>query len=585
MKLFKYLLVSSIIYCFPAPGYSLEAPNLSGEVRDTIPDFLSVQPPRPITPRPYEFPEPEIPPQPKPPLVEPQPIPPPSSPNIPDIPGTIIIKEFKFSGHTVFSSQTLVKSLESFTNKEITFAQLLEAEQTITNLYIEAGYINSGAVISAGQTFDPQGAIVTITIIEGSIKEIEVTGLTRLDPNYVKSRLAIATSKPFNVNNLYEALQLLQLDPLIETISAELAAGVRPEESLLSVRVTQADSLSLIPIFNNGRSPSVGSFRRGITIKEDNLFGFGDGIDVSYANTDGSDAVNGSYTIPVNPYNGKVRISGGFNSTRVIQAPFDVLDITGQSDYYEISFSQPVVQHPEQEFTLGLTVTIESSQSFLGGEPFPLSLGAEINGNTDVTALRFFQDWTVRQPNEVFALRSQFSFGLEAFGATINEVLPDSRFFTWRNQAQYVRQLAPDTLWVARTDLQVSSETLVPLEQFSLGGLSSVRGYPQDILLTDNGLLLSSEVWLPVWRVENIIDETDGVLQIIPFFELGIGWNAGIFPNPNPNTLVGVGLGVQWQMGSNFSARLDWGIPLVNIDVERNTLNDQGIYFNINARF
>ena len=572
----------SMIYLFSAPSYSLELTNLSGEVRDNLTDFFSLEPPRPIIPRPYEFQPPEIPPQPQPPIVEPEPPPP---PDIPNIPGKIMIKEFKFVGNTAFSEQKLAKLLEPFTNKKITFAQLLQAEQIITNLYVEEGYINSGALISAGQIFDPQGAIATITIIEGSIKEIKVTGLTKLDPNYVKSRLEIATSKPFNVKNLYKALQLLQLDPLIKTISAELSAGVRREESLLLVRVTQADSLSLIPIFNNGRSPSVGSFRRGIRIREDNLLGFGDGIDVFYANTDGSNAVNGSYTIPVNPYNGKVKISGGFNSTKVVQPPFDVLDITGESDYYEISFSQPVVQHPEQELTLGLTFTLESSRSFLQGEPFPLSIGAEIKGNTDVTALRFFQDWTVRRTNEVFALRSQFSFGIEAFGATVNENLPDSRFFAWRNQAQYVRQLAADTLLVARTDLQVSSDNLVPLEQFYLGGLNSVRGYPQDIRVTDNGFLASTEVWLPVLRVEDIIDQTDGVLQIIPFVDVGIAWNTGIFPDPDPNTLVGVGFGVQWQMGSNFSARLDWGIPLVNIDIEKNTWNENGIYFNINSRF
>ncbi len=42
-------------------------------------------------------------------------------------------------------------------------------------------------------------------------------------------------------------------------------------------------------------------------------------------------------------------------------------------------------------------------------------------------------------------------------------------------------------------------------------------------------------------RVEDIIEQTDGVLQIIPFVDVGIAWNTGIFPEPDPNTLVGVG--------------------------------------------
>lgn len=593
MKVLKYLFLSLITFGFPCASYASE--NLGRETIDYVPidkskinvldKIYSFEPPRTIIPRQSDFPEPKIPPQPQNPVIETPSISPPSSPSVPDIPGKIIIKEFHFTGNTAYSSEKLAELLSSFTNREISFSELISAEQLITNLYVEAGYLNSGAVIMAGQTFDPKGAIININIIEGSIKEIDISGLNRLNPNYVKSRLEIATAKPFNVNKLFESLQMLQLDPLIENISAELAEGIRPQESLLYVKATEADSLSFMPILNNGRNSSVGSFRRGLTIKQDNLFGFGDSLDVSYANTDGSNAVNGSYIIPVNAYNGKIRFSGGFNESTVIQEPFDVLNITGESQYYELSYSQPVIQKPSHELTLGLTLTVESSQSFLNGEPFPLSIGSDINGTTDVTALRFFQDWIVRKPNEVFALRSQFSLGIEALGATINQNLPDGTFLAWRNQAQYVRQLAPDTLFITRSDLQLANQSLVPLEQFYLGGLNSVRGYPQDIRLTDNGFLLSTEVWLPVLRVQNVMNNTNGVLQIIPFVDFGVAWNTGEFPTPTPNTLIGAGLGVQWQMGSNFSARVDWGIPLVHIDIDKKNWNDNGIYFNINAKF
>lgn len=497
----------------------------------------------------------------------------------------IIVKNFDFIGNTAFSNSQLAELVKSFTQRKITFTELLEVEKIITNLYTENGYINSGAIINAGQKFNPQEAVIRVEIIEGSISEIQIEGLTRLRTNYIKNRLQIATATPFNVNELYEALQVLQLDVLIENISAELVAGVLPQESILLVNVTEADSFSFTPIFNNGRNSSVGSFRRGVRIKENSLFGFGDAIDLSYFNTDGSNTFNGSYSIPVNSYNGRLEFAGGFNDTRIIEKPFDVLNITGNSDYYEISFYQPIMRKPTQELSLGLTFSKQSSRSFLDGEPFPLSLGADIKGNTNVTAIRFFQNWTLRQPQDVFNLRSEFSFGIEAFGATINQELPDSRFFTWRNQLQYVRQLASDSLFIFQTDLQLASDNLVTLEQFYLGGLYSVRGYPQDILVTDNGLLLTTEAWLPILRVKNAWQNQDGVLQIIPFFDFGLGWNMGKIPNPSPNALMGIGLGLQWQMGSNFNARIDYGIPLIYLDVQKNSLNDRGVYFNINASF
>jgi hemolysin activation/secretion protein len=39
-------------------------------------------------------------------------------------------------------------------------------------------------------------------------------------------------------------------------------------------------------------------------------------------------------------------------------------------------------------------------------------------------------------------------------------------------------------------------------------------------------------------------------------------------------------LGLLWQQ-DNFSARLDWGIPLVPIDGEKQTWQENGIYFSL----
>ncbi len=35
-------------------------------------------------------------------------------------------------------------------------------------------------------------------------------------------------------------------------------------------------------------------------------------------------------------------------------------------------------------------------------------------------------------------------------------------------------------------------------------------------------------------------------------------------------------------MGNEFSVRLDWGIPLIDVDVEEKTWQENGIYFLIN---
>lgn len=535
----------------------------------TRPDRITPVPPLEL-PQPIEKPQLEIPPS--------QPTPAPR----PEITDTIRVERFEFVGNTAFSNEELNKIVEEYIGQDITFNDLLKAEEAITNFYISKGYINSGAVIEAGQSLTLMGAIVTITIIEGGIEDIKVTGTRRLRPEYVRSRLGLAVQTPLNQNRLLEALQLLQLDPQIKNISAQLSAGVRPDLSLLEVEVIEADTFNIDVFANNGRNPSVGSFQRGVHLEERNLLGFGDGIDITYNNTDGSNAVDASYIIPVSPYNTTIRLAGGYSDNEVIDRIFNDIDITGNYFYYELSLRQPLLQTPTQEFAIGLTLSRQESKNFLEGEGFPLSAGANEQGEVRISAIRLFQDWVKRNPREVFAVNSQFSIGVNAFDATINsEGLPDSTFFAWRGQGQYVRLLAPETLLVVRSDLQLSTDPLLALEQFSVGGLGSVRGYRQDLLLTDNGVLLSTEVRLPILRVSRI----EGVLQVVPFVDFGVGWNNGDFSNPDPNTLVGVGLGLLWQMGDRLNARFDWGIPLVNTDVEKDSLNDRGLYFSLNFRF
>lgn len=537
-------------------------------------EIANVVPPRvPSEPIPIPQPLPKVPLELTPPT-----LPPPEE--RPKNPATITVTRFEFDGNTAFSDEELTEVTAPFTNRPITFAELLQAEASVTKRYTDAGYINSGAAIPAAQILSQEGAVVKIEIIEGGVEEIRVRGSQRLNSNYVRSRLAKATSRPLNQNRLLEALQLLQLDPLIQSISAELSAGSRPELSLLEVKVTEADYFNTEFFADNGRAPSVGSFRRGVRINQANLLGFGDGIGVEYTNTDGSNDLDLNYKVPINPHNGTITLAGGLTNTEVIEPPFDRLDIIGDSRYLELSFRQPLLQSPTQEFALGLTASrLESEAQFLG-EDEPLSPGADEEGETRITALRFFQEWTQRSREEVFAVRSQFSLGLGALNATINDDPPDSRFFAWRGQGQYVRLLAPETLLVVRSDLQLSSRALVPLEQFALGGLQSVRGYRQDVLLTDNGVFASAEVRLPFLRVESV----EGVLQAVPFVDVGIAWNNSDNSEEDldDNSLVGVGLGLQWQMGDRFTARFDWGIPLIDVDSRDRTWQEQGLYFSVN---
>ncbi|MGF1492826.1 MAG: ShlB/FhaC/HecB family hemolysin secretion/activation protein [Microcoleaceae cyanobacterium] len=489
-------------------------------------------------------------------------------------PETTVVQRFEVVGSTVFSPEELAVVTEPFTNRPIALAELYEVRSAITQLYTDQGYVNSGAFIPP-QELDE--GIVTIQVVEGGVETINISGTERLRPSYVRDRLALATRTPLNINRLLEALQLLQLDPLIEGITSELSASPQPGLSILDIEVVEADSFQVRLFVDNQRSPSVGSFRRGVGFTAANVLGFGDGFRFDYANTDGSNNVDFNYTIPFNPRNGTISLGFGLGPSDVISQPFEELDIESDSIYYELTLRQPIIQTPSNEFSLGLTASHQSNQTELLDEAFPIAAGADDEGRTKVSAVRFFQEWVNRGSDSVIALRSQFSLGGGAFGATVNSSeLPDSQFFTWRFQGQWVQRLAPDTLFLLRTDLQLANDALLGLEQFRLGGLESVRGYQQDTLLTDNGLLLSAEARLPVLR----ISEWDALLQVTPFIQYGRGWNdSGL--DPNPQDLGSVGLGIQWQQGDSLSIRAGIGFPWTDISFPGRSRFEDRVYFSV----
>ena len=389
-------------------------------------------------------------------------------------------------------------------------------------------------------------------------------------------------------------MQLLQLDPLIDGITAELNAGPEPGTSLLTVLYQEAPTLDLGFNLNNSRSPSIGSFERGLTFTQANLIGFGDGFSVNLANSDGSTTINTDYRVPLNAANGTLNFNFSTAWYDVIEPPFDDVDNDGQSPdiqststTYEVTYRQPLIRSIKnrtfQEFAMGLTGFFRDSRSYLLGEPFPLSPGAESNGRTKVFALRFFQDWTLQDRAQVISLRSQFNFGLDALGSTINEPvpgveqIPDSQFFSWQGQAQWARLLGPDTLLVIRGNAQLADQALLLSEQFSIGGFGSVRGYRQNQLLTDNGVFGSAEVRFPIMQVP----EWQGTLRLAPFIDAGGGWDSTGQEVPGPNFLASLGLGLVWEQGNNFTARFDFGIPLVSVESTGNSWQENGVLFSI----
>lgn len=482
----------------------------------------------------------------------------------------VVIKKIAIVGNPTVLQREIAERVKKCEGKKVTFEDLLNLRASITQLYIRNGYITSGAFL---QNQPSDQGIVQIQVVEGTLEQIEINGLTHLRDRYVRSRLERSTQTPLNRQRLEEALQLLQLDPLIAQVNAELTAGTGPGRNRLRVTLQEASPWHVGFAIANDQPPSVGSIAGSVFASNDNLLGFGDRFTANYGKTEALDLYSFSYTMPFNALNGTASISYGNNSSEIIEEPFQDLGIRSKTRTLSFNVRQPVQRSPSSEFALSLGLDLRRSQTFILNDiPFSFSEGPD-NGESKVSVLRFAQDWTNRSATRVLAARSQFSLGLNAFDATVNDLGTDARFFAWLGQFQWVQQLSPRIVLISRVAAQLTPDSLLSLERFSLGGIDTVRGYRQNQLVSDNGVVGSLELRFPLTKNPNL-------LQLTPFIEVGSAWN-NRGANPDPQTIASLGLGVRWLVSPGLEARVDYGIPLMSVDNSGNSAQDKGLYFSL----
>jgi len=496
----------------------------------------------------------------------------------------IPIKRINVVGSTILTTSEVKLLTAPLENKSVTFNQLQEVADKITQIYQDRNYITSRAVLAPQ---DIKDGVVTIQVREGALERVEVKRAGdvsgRLNDNYIRDRVLLAATTPLNFTSLEDTLQLLRSDPLISDIRANLTTGSQENQSVLQITFTEAQSLSIRPFVDSYGNASTGIYRAGVNLQELNVTGAGDSVFAGYTRSGSADVYQFNYLYPINPQGGTLGFNFSAGQNPVTESPFDTLNILTDSQTYELAYRQPLVRSPREEFAIGVSTAFENSSSSFGGRSFNFQNFKFDDGRSQARVLRLSQDYLNRDPNGAWALRAAFNLGLNVLGATIrDDGSPDGRFFYWLGQVLRVQRLGTDrdTLAFFRLNMQFAANPLLSLNRFSIGGPQSVRGYRQNQLTGNSGLQASVELQFPVVRDS----EGASVIKLLPFIEGGTVWNSS-GTNSSPQSLIGLGLGATYQPIRNLILRLDYGIPLINVSNSGNNLQDSGLYFSVNANF
>lgn len=356
--------------------------------------------------------------------------------------------------------------------------------------------------------------------------------------------------------------------------------------STLVVRVKEASPFTASVSIDNYFPPVVGSQRWGAELRYRNLTGLGDEIAGSYYRsfTGGAEVWDFIYRVPLNAMNGSLQFRAAPSRTSVTEEPFNNFGVRGTQELYEVTYRQPLIRSYNEEFALLLNFTYQNGQTFiLNDVPIPFLQGPSAEGVSRTSVIKFSQEYTKRDTQGAWSLRSQFSLGTGLFDATINESpTPDGRFFAWLGQVQRVQRLSNDHLLLMQLDLQLTPDSLLTNQQFIIGGGQSLRGYRENLRTGDNGFRFSLEDRFTLLR-----DKAGyATLQLAPYVDLGAVWNNPGNPNRivNETFLVNTGLGFLWNklLGiDGLNLRLDYSIPVLATSDRGDSIQDTALYFSV----
>ena len=491
------------------------------------------------------------------------------------------LKRVEFEGNTVFSDQELQGLVKGWLGKKVSIEELEGVRKTISKHYFDNRYVNSGAVIDAQDLAD---GVLEIRIVEGWLDAVNVMNEGWLRSGYLQKRLQREVGKPLNLDDLKLGLELIRRDDKIRKINTALVPGEELGQSQLDMIVTENKVFDVGVGVSNRRPPSVGAEEAEVYFGTKNLTSLGDSLRANYtftqdgmreADLGGAGNYSLFYSLPLNRWDTTLELGLTQSDYAILEEPFDSLDIESDTSMYTVALRQPIYRDFQHDFSVTLKGEHRRSEVMVAGERFSISPGS-VDGQTRITALRFSPEYVYRSQDRVIAARTTLSFGLDELDPIISSDF-DRNYFTWLTQASWVESVSKnDTLLVLKLMHQYTDQRVVSMEQFSLGGMNTIRGYRENQLIRDNAVIISPELRFPVYKDRY----GKALVYLIPFFDYGTGWNTD---GPRDReTIYSTGLGATFNPNDYVNLAVYWGHAFKDFDIPNDDdIQDYGIHFQL----
>jgi hemolysin activation/secretion protein len=471
---------------------------------------------------------------------------------------------------TLLEADELGLIFSLYLNRFVTIEELHGLRLELSRLYFERGRVNSGVIMPDQRV---SNGVVIFEEVTGHLAGIEIIGVRHLPQSWVeKSLFKGMEGAPLDVFRLQSSMQLLQQHHMIDRINAQIVPGpVRGQDKLL-VDVTESSLHRLSVTSDNYRSPAVGGEEIVLSYWHGSLAGVGDTLDLNLSHTDGINGGNITYNRPLG-WGPSLEFSYSVSDSSVVEAPFDELDIKSRAESYSVAAIIPMIRSLTRNISLVTTFERKRSASTLLGSPYSFTPG-DLNGETESNLFNLEVDFTNSGADDVLAVRVGVRTGLNQGAKSSFRSL---KSYSVRGQAHYTRILPNlDSRLTVRSMFQRASEPLLAVEKLPIGGIRTVRGYRENLLVRDNGMSLSLD-----WSVP-LAPNLGRPLDLTLFADWGSSWDQDVALATNDaEDISAMGFSVDYRPTANLLLEFTYAYALDKRPRENEDIQDKGLHFSV----
>jgi len=488
----------------------------------------------------------------------------------------IDIWEFQIEGNTLLSTDTIQRTLTPYLGSARKTSDIDEAAKNLQALYRNQGFPTVFVSIPEQNVIN---GIVKLEVNEAVIRRVKVTNNKYFTISGIRSNIpTLAEGAPIHLPTLQKELQKVNM--LNKNMKVVPLLRPAPTSDKVDVDLDVADELPIdfgVEV-TNYHTESTTPRRLSVDVGYSNLWQKNHEFSVQMQTSpDDRDEVKvfaGSYIMPVGLEGDKLAFYA-VASDSAIASVTDV-SVIGDGNVVGFRYVKPFVQRAAELHSISVGFDYKDfREDILLSES---AIKTPINYTSMTAQYNHFGKSGRFTNNTSVGITLGFRGGLnssEEFGNKRSESEPNFVLskYDWKTQYDLGRE------WSLTGQLrgQFTSAPLVSNEQFSTGGVGTVRGYYDAQAQGDYGWLGNIEIETPKYNFKPIDLKS---LRAFLFYDVASVAVKGALPDQETRfDIAGYGLGLKGSITDYFIVRLDAGIALKELgSVEKGDVSARGSF-------